>query len=222
MEVLTLLKEDAEALDGDGLHVVGGVVELLEDGLADAAFLVRRREGGRDGWRGGQVGECRWQGKIMKAVYHVFHAMHGGRKQRQDHATAERAQIGLKRRRAGGQEQDKGKRTMFASSLTSLDSSVHRSLVAMNRASWRGLGKKGRVRRCRGSFVSCGAGDDPSLSLLAYLVRVRGLLQQDVERGLAHGCGTVGVWKGVDGVVSVLVWWAAGGQRPGSKEELES
>jgi len=40
--------------------------------------------------------------------------------------------------------------------------------------------------------VRCGAGDDPSISLLAYLVRVRRLLQQDVERGLAHGCGTVG------------------------------
>ena len=40
--------------------------------------------------------------------------------------------------------------------------------------------------------MRCGAGDDPSISLLAYLVRVRRLLQQDVERGLAHGCGTVG------------------------------
>jgi hypothetical protein len=47
----TLLKKDAEALDGDGLHVVGGVVKLLEDGLADAAFLVRKRRGGKDGGR---------------------------------------------------------------------------------------------------------------------------------------------------------------------------
>jgi len=63
-EELTLLKEDAEALNGDGLHVVRSVVELLEDGLADAAFLGRRwgergREGGREGGRGGQVGGCR-------------------------------------------------------------------------------------------------------------------------------------------------------------------
>jgi len=62
-EELTLLKEDAEALNGDGLHVVRSVVELLEDGLADAAFLGRwgegERERGREGGRRGQVGGCR-------------------------------------------------------------------------------------------------------------------------------------------------------------------
>jgi hypothetical protein len=45
----------------------------------------------------------------------------------------------LKRRGTGGHELTpirKQNLTMFASSLMSLDSSVHKSLVAMNRASW--------------------------------------------------------------------------------------
>ena len=78
-----------QALDSNGLHVVGGVVQLLEDCLADA-FLLWVRVGG---WVGG-LGRWRWVSGWVRLLH-----------------------------------------TMLTSSLMSLESSVHRSLVAMKRAS---------------------------------------------------------------------------------------
>lgn len=79
LNFLDLAKQSTQALDGDGLHVVAVVVELLQHGRADAPlhrgvdlrmdvlWLRKGREGGREG--GGWVCRDGWDATQKNGVH---------------------------------------------------------------------------------------------------------------------------------------------------------